>query len=188
MLGRAVRNIRRYSPPAVVLFGAAVVLLVAYWPKPQPQVGESAVLPAAKEVAKVEKVRTEVKVVYVYPDKVKEKLDLPATVQEDTTKRVSATGKLDAEERPYTLTAVLDTDTGGSEVYARPDPLPWVTVSTKSNVGLAYGLKNGEPAIRLHGQQEILRLKAVRVGVTASADAVGGDVDTFIGVGAWASW
>jgi hypothetical protein len=154
---------------AAALFAAAIALW-SLWPRPVPVVGESVPLPPAKEVVTVERVRTEVKVVYVYPDKVKAKLDLPKSIQQDASKQVTATGKLHAEERPYTLTAVLDTDTGISEVYARPDPLPWFGPGKRAEVGLAYGIKDGEPTARLYASRDLIRVKALHAGVMATLD------------------
>ena len=154
---------------AAALFAAAIVMW-SLWPRPSPPVGESAPLPPAKEVVKVERVRTEVKVVYVYPPTVKAKLDLPAAIQQDAAKQVTATGKLQAQERPYTLTSVLDTNTGISEVYARPDPLPWIGPGKRGEVGLAYGIKDGEPTARLYASRDLIRVKALHAGVMATLD------------------
>ncbi|MHB8981450.1 hypothetical protein [Thiobacillus sp.] len=165
-----------------MLLLATIVILLAcaltFWPRDTPDVGVSAPLPAAKEVRTVEKVRTEVKVVYVYPKAVKAKLDLPAPVVTDDAKQVIATGKLDAEERPYTLSAVLDTETGGSQVYARPDPLPWVGPGRRGAVGVAYGLKNGHAAGRMYAQHDLLQIKALHAGARGTVDT---DGDWFAG-------
>ena len=163
---------------ATLLVAACGVVLWSLWPRPTPPIGVSAPLPPAKEVRTVERVRTEVKVVYVYPDKVKEKLNLPPAVVADAAKQVSATGKLHAEERPYTLTAVLDTGTGVSEVYARPDPLPWIGPGKRGAVGIAYGIKDGDTTARLYGSRDLLRIKALHAGVTATLDQ---DRDYFAG-------
>jgi len=160
-----------------ILFAATIVALLAaawtFWPRETPDVGVSAPLPPAKEVSAVEKVRTEVKVVYVYPKAVKAKLDLPDPVVADDAKQVIATGKLDAEDRPYTLTAVLDTETGDSQVYARPDPLPWIGPGRRGAIGIAYGLANGEPTGKLYGYHDLLQVKALHAGARAEVDQRG---------------
>jgi hypothetical protein len=155
---------------AVIISGLA---LWTFWPRDTPDIGVSAPLPPAKEVRTVEKIKTDVKVVYVYPDKVKEKLDLPAPVVADETKKVTATGKLDAQERPYTLSAVLDTETGQSEVYARPDPLPWIGPGRRGAVGMAYGLHNGHTDAKLYAQHDLLQVKAIHAGARAEIDQRG---------------
>ena len=154
----------------------AVVLAAAlwtFWPRDKPDVGESVPLPPAKEVRTVEKIIERPKIVYVYPQKTKQALDLPQDVVADPAKKAIATGKLDAEERPYTLTAVLDTETGESQVYARADPLPWIGPGKRGSVGVAYGLKNGEPAGMLYGQHDLLRVKALHAGARGQVDTQG---------------
>lgn len=100
-------------------------------------------------------------------------MDLPAPVVQDAAKKVVATGKLDAEERPYTMTAVLDVETGDSQVYARPDPLPWIGRGRQGAVGVAYGLANGEPTGKLYGYHDLLRVKALHAGARAEVDQRG---------------
>ena len=155
----------RYTVAAFLLFAAIVW---TFWPRAKPEVGVSAPLPPAKEVRTVEKVRTEVKVVYVYPEKVKKKLDLPPAVVDDKAKQVIATGKLEAEARDYTLSAVLDTDTGNSEVYARPDPLPWIGPGKRGAVGVAYGT-----TAKAYISHDLLQVKALHAGARAEIDQRG---------------
>lgn len=166
----------------LIALAAVIVAALALWTfvdkfnRPEP--GVSAPLPPAKEARGVDKVRTEVKVVYVYPDKIKKALDLPAPVQADAAKQVLATGKLKAEARDYTLSAVLDTQTGQGEVYARPDPLPWIGPGQQGAIGLAYGIKNGTPMGRAYARHDLLRVKALHAGALATLDQ---DGDWFAG-------
>lgn len=156
---------------------AVIVLLLAagwtFWPRDAAPVGESVALPPAKEVHTVERIIERPRIVYVYPEKTKTDLDLPADVKHDGAKKVTATGKLDAEDRPYTLSSVLDTATGESRVYARPDPLPWLAPGRTGSASVAYGLKNGEPNVRLAAEQELLRVKRLRLGVNSTLDQDG---------------
>lgn len=156
----------RYLLIGIGLVGAAIIF--TFWPREKPEVGVSAPLPPAKEVRTVEKVRTEVKVVYVYPEKVKAKLDLPPAVVDDKAKQVIATGKLAADARDYTLSAVLDTDTGNSEVYARPDPLPWIGPGKRGAVGVAYGT-----TAKAYISHDLLQVKALHAGARAEIDQRG---------------
>lgn len=144
-----------------------------FWPRPKPAVGISEPLPAAKEVRTVEKIVYRPKFVYVYPDKVKKKLNLPAPVVQDAAKKVIATGKMQTDDRPYTLSAVLDTGTGESEVYARPDPLPWIAPGRRGAVGVAYGLRDGKPIGRLYVYHDLLQIKALHAGARAELDQDG---------------
>lgn len=162
----------KHAAPWVLL---AVVLAAGwtFWPRPSPVVGESVALPPAKEVRKVQQVAVTPKVVYAYPQKTKQALDLPQDVVADPDKAITATGKLDAEEREYTLAAVLDTETGQSQVYARPDPLPWIGPGKRGAVGIAYGLKDGEPTGRAYAEHDLLRVKAMHAGARGTLDTDG---------------
>lgn len=159
---------------AIAGIGTALLAIWTFHDKfARPETGQAFQLPTAKEVRTVEKVAIQPKVVYVYPDKVKDNLGLPKEIQQDKNKHVTATGKLDAEDRPYTLTAVMDSETGQSEVYARPDPLPWLAPGKYGAVGVAYGMRNGEPMGRLYAKQELVRVKALNAGLTGTLDQDG---------------
>lgn len=158
------------------IIAAAAVIVAAlalwtFWPREKPEVGQSSALP---EVAVTPKITVlPPKVIYVYPDKVKGDLNLPPDVQKDEAKKITATGKLKAEERDYTLSAVMDTTTGQSQVFARPDPLPWIGPGRQGAVGLAYGMKNGQPTSRLYARHDLLQVKALHAGAGATLDQDG---------------
>lgn len=155
---------------------AVTLAALAIWSirsRPAPGVGQSAALPPAPEVRTVEKIVERPKIVYVYPPESKAKLNLPPAVIQDSAKKLITTGKLQAEERPYTLSAVLDTETGESEIYARPDPLPWIGPGRRGAVGVAYGLASGEPTARAYAYHDLLQVKTMHAGVRAEADQRG---------------
>ncbi|MEN6540841.1 MAG: hypothetical protein ABFC67_14635 [Mizugakiibacter sp.] len=156
---------------AMLLIGAASAW--SLWPREKPAVGVSAPLPPAKEAKGEAKVPLQIRTVYVYRDRVKRKLDLPAPVMADPNKQVITTGKLDAEERPYTMTAVLDTQTGESQIYARPDPLPWLAPGKRGAVGIAYGVSDKGPDARLYGYRDLLQVKALHAGARGDLDQHG---------------
>lgn len=145
--------------------------------KPAPQVSRETTVPIKVD-----------KPVKVYRPEVKRKLKLPAAVQADPEQHVVASSRTVPDERPHTITTTLDTRTGEFTTLDRAEPLPWIAVSTKTEIGAFYGVKNGEPAFRVQAQQELLRVKALHVGAVASADVVRGDVETYVGVGVWARW
>lgn len=126
--------------------------------------------------------------IQVYKPAAKAKLKLPKAVVEDVTQHVVASTQTPNDERQHTVTTLLDTSAGTFTSYDRVDPLPWIAVSTKTEIGAFYGVKNGAPTFRVQAQQELLRVKALHLGAVASADVVRGDVDTFVGVGVWARW
>lgn len=165
------------------LIVAAVAILASFvvwtfWPRETPEVGKAVALPPAPEVRTVEKIVERVKYVKVYPPEVKPKLNLPPDVVAAPEKKVIATGRLDAEERDYTLSAVLDTDTGESEVYARPDPLPWLGPGRRGAIGIAYGIKDGNQVGMIYAEHDLLRVKALHAGARAQAFS---DGDWFAG-------
>lgn len=171
-----------YLPWALLAVGAAVVW--TFWPKPTPEVGKSVPLPPAKEVKGVERIIERVEYIKVYPDAIKAKVKLPEPILKDSSVKLISTGKLDAEERPYTLSAVLNTGTGEAEVYARPDPLPWVSVSKKRHFSGYMGVMNGEQAVAITARQEVLRIKELKIEGVAIMAASNDDRYSFIGVGA----
>lgn len=121
----------------------------------------------------------------VYAPAVKKKLDLPAAVQQDAARHVVASTLTAADERRHTVTTVLDAETGEFGSYDRAEPLPWIAVNTRSQVGVFYGIKGGAPVLRLQGQQEFLQVKAAHLGAVGTLDSDGA---YFVGVGAWARW
>lgn len=176
----------RYLVTALALFIAltGVTLYFLFKPDPAPP---GVHLPAtpAPELKREETVPVVIDFVKVYKPAVKKKLKLPDHVQADPKQHVVASTKTANDERQHTVTTTLDTSTGEFTSYDRVEPQPWLAVSTKSQVGLFYGLRGREEIIRLQAQQELLQIKAVRVGATASLDS---DGTTFVGIGAWARW
>lgn len=156
-----------------LVVGLVVLSVWTFWPRHVAETGKFEHVQPAPEVRTVEKIVERVKYVKVYPPEVKAKLNLPPAVVQDSTEKLTATGKLSAEERDYTLAAVLNTETGDSEIYARPDPLPWIGRGRRGAVGIAYGLKNGQPAAKIYSYQELLRIKNLNAGLRAEADQRG---------------
>ncbi len=169
----------------LAVFGASALIVWWLWPAPAPITGQAQPLLPAKEAPAPATVPVEIKVVYVQPPETKAKLGLPPTVTNNPAKQVTATGKLDAEERPYTLTAVLDTGNGRSEVYARPDPQPWLGFSDHGAAGISYGYQDNQPVFRLAAHQDFVRAGALRAGINATLDS---DGDWFAGVGIRTTW
>lgn len=158
------------------------------WYNRSPDMPTGAVIDAkpAREVAKEKTVALVVTApIQVYKPAVKRKLKLPSAVIADTNTYVVAASKVKADERPHTITTTLNKETGVFNTYDRVDPLPWVAVNTRTELGVYAGLKNTEPAIRLEAKQTVLQIKAVHVGAVANLDVMGSGVDSFVGVGVW---
>jgi len=144
-----------------------------------PPVSVSVPLPPAPQAENKPTERVVVKTVVVYKDR---PVPLPGAA---TTEKVTATARLEAEERPYTLSATLDTETGQSRIWAQAEPLPWLAITTRGEAGLAYGLRDGDPVWRLSARQDMLQIKAARLAGVASLDS---DGQWFAGVGVRVGW
>lgn len=177
----------RYALTALGVFLAfgATALYFHFKPDPAPPGIHMPATPAP-ELKREETIPVQVaEPIRVYKPAVKKKLKLPPAVQADAGQHVVASTKTANDERQHTVTTTLNTSTGEFTSYDRAEPLPWLAVNTKSQVGIYYGLKRGEQITRLEGRQELLQIKAVHIGATATLDS---DGETFVGIGAWARW
>lgn len=141
----------------------------------------SVLAPVAKELAKEKTETLPCKPVVVYRDKVKENLNLPATVIKDPDKKVTASTKVPASEFPNTVTSVYDSGTGATDLYIRRDSFPWLGTAYRGSVGLHGGIQeDGETVGRLSVSYSRLQVKRLNLGLT-------GDVSTsgraFVGIG-----
>lgn len=129
-----------------------------------------------------------------YAPKAKAALKLPQAVQADAAAVVLQSSRVAASDRPQTVTAVLDTETGETRQYVVDEPLPWLDTTVRSDAGVYLGLKRGEPTIRAQARAQIAQVKELRLGALASADMPlngerpGVQAEYFIGVGAWMQW
>jgi len=172
---------------AYALVFACAIAMLAWWQWPKTPPSASIPLSPAMEVRNEDKTTlTNAAPAKVYSAKVKAKFTLPDAVQSDPAQHVSAVGKLDTMDRPYTVTAVYDEDTGESSVYARADTLPWVSATQRGQVGLHYGIKNGlRPVTRISVSQSFLSIKALQLGGAGTLDS---DGQWFVGVGINYRW
>lgn len=129
-----------------------------------------------------------------YAPKAKAAVKLPQAVQADEAAVVLQSSRIAASDRPQTVTAVLDTETGETRQYVVDEPLPWLDTTVRSDAGVYLGLKRGEPTIRAQARAQIAQVKELRLGALASADMPlngerpGVQAEYFIGVGAWLQW
>lgn len=182
---RIVKRILNRYLVAAVLLGLGIYAAAWYFKPAAIPPGVTLDAKAAPAVSREKTAPVAVGKVQAYAPAAKKKLKLPATVQLDSAKHVVASSLTVNDERRHTVTTVLDTGTGEFSSYDRAEPLPWVSVNTKSQVGVFYGIKGGAPVLRLQAQQEFLQIKAVRLGAVGTLD---GDAAYFVGVGAWARW
>jgi hypothetical protein len=172
---------------ALVLAGVASGAWLYFKPQPVPP-GVHVEARPSKFVEDVDKTPVVIERIVVYKPEAKEELKLPETVKADDKKHVVAATTTPNDERQHTVTTIVDSATGKFTTYDRVEPLPWIGVTTKSEVGAYLGLKDGQPAVRVEGRQEVLQIKSVRIGAIASADVTQSGVDSFVGIGAWARW
>lgn len=170
-------------------FAGVVALAVYFYNKPsQGPVNAPLIAAPAPELKHVGTEPLQISMIKVFKPEAKRKLNLPKEIQNDPAEHVIAATKTANDERQHTVITTIDARTGEATTYDRVDPLPWLAVNTKSQVGIFYGFKNGGQVIRIEGQQEFLQIKAAHLGVAVSADAGAGGVDGFVGVGMWARW
>ena len=171
---------------ALVLGGAIVSGVYAYnlLKKSIPSIHS----PPSKDLAKVNKETLNCIPVIVYKDLAKNKLGLPQTVVVAPEQRILGATQVKPNERPTTVSAVLNTTTGETNFYQRLDPLPWMTFNRRHEVGVSYLPFNKDginKLIELDGRIEVIQIKALRAGFTGAIDTDGGYK---VGVRAWASF
>lgn len=134
------------------------------------------------------------KPVKTYAPQAKGAVRLPQAVQQDARAVVLESSRIAPSDRPQTVTAVLDTETGETRQYVVDEPLPWLDTTVRSDAGVYLGLKRGEPTLRAQARAQIAQVKELRLGALASADMPlngerpGVQAEYFIGVGAWLQW
>lgn len=198
------RDWKPYMLLGVVVLVCALVLLVLglkFWdsfngaPEPARARDVAAVATQAPQIeaAPVEWI-VPPKPVKTYAPKAKAAVKLPAAVQADAAAVVLQSSRIAASDRPQTVTAVLDTETGETRQYVVDEPLPWLDTTVRSDAGVYLGLKRGEPTIRAQARAQIAQVKELRLGALAGADLPlngerpGVQAEYFIGVGAWLQW
>lgn len=190
---------RSYVLPAMGYLAVVALMLgliagvVGYLNRDTPQA--PVIAPVAPEVRSVPKVDIKPPSVSVYAAPAKAKLAkagaIPADVAARPSASVIAASRVAASERPTTVTTVIDAETGKSETYVAPAPLPWIAVENRGSVSIDYGYKRprigyvSAPVVRLSVRQDVLQFKGLHVGVTASAYS---DGDYFVGAGISYRW
>ena len=144
----------------------------------------------SKDLAKVDKETLNCIPVIVYKDKAKDKLGLPTAVVVASEQRVLGATQVNPNERPTTVSAVLNTVSGETVFYQRLDPLPWLAFNRRYEVGVSYiPLTNtnegADKLLELDGRIQFIQIKSLRAGLTGALDTDGGYK---LGVRAWASF
>jgi hypothetical protein len=129
--------------------------------------------------------------VRTYQGATKTNLKLPAAVITDPQQQVIAASQVRADLRPQTVSTVINTETGKVETFVKTDPYPWLAWEPRGEARVAYGYKfdarrhDVKPVARLQVGYDVVRVKALTIGVTATLDS---DRDVFLGVGVAYRW
>lgn len=120
----------------------------------------------------------------------KKKLNLPASVQADEKQQVIAASRVAGNDRPSTVTTVINSDTGAVTSYTKQEPFPWFAIEARGEARVAYGMKidslgRTQPVARLAVSYDVLRVKAITGGVVGMVDS---DGSAFVGVGLAYRW
>jgi hypothetical protein len=116
---------------------------------------------------------------------VKRRINLPPEVAADPAQVVLDSSRVAASEHDYTLTTLLDVETGATVTLAERLPLPWLAPETRGELGISYGLRDGAPMGRVTLRQNLLQVRATRLGALATIDE---DGQWYAGVGLWYRW
>ena len=169
---------------AAVLLGAAAYATA--WYNKLPEMPTGVALQAAPALKRETTTPLQVAEVKVFRPEVKKKLKLPEAVQKASELRVVASVTTPNDDRKHTVTSLLDVRTGEFTTYDRPEPPPWLAVSTRRHYGAYIGGMNGEQALALTARQEVLHVRGLKVeGIAIGAMS---ETERFAFVGVGAGW
>lgn len=182
------------APAALILVLAAAVL--ALWVLVSPARAPMArYVPAepAPAVAQAETVATPIKTgtIQVYKPATKRALKLPEPIQAAPEQQVIAANTVAPSAHSYTLTTLIDTDTGEVRTLQRAEPLPWLARDPSGRLDLLLGQSRDGPVARLSVTQNLLQMREWRLGVGGSiTQHLGGrpETDWLVGVNLGTSW
>lgn len=164
---------------AAALLTAAVHLYRYAYPR------QSTVAAVAPELRRQKTETVAVGHIQAYRTPTKRELGLPQAVQASRDQYVIAATKAAANLHPQTVTAVLDTQTGQTQLYIRTDPLPWIAFEQHGDVSLSRGFRSGALIYRLAGHEDLVQIKAAHVGLIGSIDS---DGQWYGGIGLRVAW
>jgi len=145
----------------------------------------------APAVVKVKRKVVPVKQVVVYAEEAKANLKLPPSVIANNEQQVTGATTVAPTERRVTVTSVLDTQTGETTTYTKPEPYPWIAVESRGEARFDYGYKvsRGQtipmPVGRLSVVHDFVQVKGFHAGVNVALDTDGA---AFAGVGIGYRW
>lgn len=174
----------------LALIVACVMLWSSFTPSPAP-VSQWQPAKVAPVVDAVPTVQIEIPKVTVFSAPAKAKLKLPDAIVQNPDAHVIAATQVKPDLHPQTVVTVINSATGESETITRRDPYPWAAATQSGELRLDYGYKfdhfasGGKMIAKLTLREDLLQLKALHIGATASLES---DGTMFAGVGLGYRW
>lgn len=129
-------------------------------------------------------VHPDVQIVTFKPN-VKKKLRLPTPVQENERQQVTAATRVEPSENQTEVAAVVDLDTGRTELFTREIERPWMELRSKNRFGVYLGINgDGEQTVRAVVRHEFARTGPVTWAAVGMADMTQARAGGFVGIGA----
>lgn len=158
----------------------AIVAATVAWYRAQNQKPVSTVeyikVPQIKTVTKIKEVKVPgpTQIVTVEKQVVVEKLKLPDWIKTDENKQVIATAEIQPYKGKTNAVAVLDTNTGASEIVAKQVPLPLFDFENEKEIGLRAGINlKGATETGIYGRWSFLRVGNMHLGAYGEANTSG---------------
>lgn len=162
----------------VAVLAASLVIARHFWPD-EPAKPSSNILAGEATV-----VQPEINVITFKPT-VKKKQKLPKAVQANERQQVTAATRVEQSERQTEVTAVLDMDTGRTELFTREIERPWMEWQNRNRFGVYLGINHhGQVTVRAVARHEFARTGPVTWAAVGMADMTRGGVGGFVGIGA----
>lgn len=180
---------KRYWTDVLAVVALLAVIVAVFNTQLQREVPKSAAV--APEVASVPKEEIPLKGLTVYAKPAKSKLGkagaIPEAVVKDDRQSVVAASRVASSERPQTVTTTVNAETGVSDTYVVAAPRPWLATESRGELSLDYGYKRNAlaPVGRINIRQDVLQIKALHLGLSASGYS---DGDYFVGAGVSYRW
>lgn len=163
---------------AMAVAAIAAVGFVIYW-NASPAPWETA--PESPQLRQIDNIDLVVPKIRVYAPKAKKALQLPPEVQSNPDKHVVSA--IDCGDK--TAVTVIDQRTGETDLLIQKKPLPWMAFERHGQVRLDYGSNGTRQITRLSIQQDLIQVKALHGGISATLDS---DRAFFVGIGGGVKW
>ncbi|MDD4986746.1 MAG: hypothetical protein PHQ43_13415 [Dehalococcoidales bacterium] len=130
------------------------------------------------EIRTVEKVRTvEIpveKIVIREKEGVTKYVTLPSEIKDDPAKQITTTATVEPYEGKTNVVSIIDTQTGVSDILLKQDPLPFIALENRRELGFRSGY-NSDSRLEstLYGRWTVLRIGNAHLGAYGEANTEG---------------